>query len=133
MPTEPYSILVVDDLPDWRVTLRGLLTDEGYAVQVAGSSQEALALLAENHFDVAVLDVRLDETDEENKEGLDYLAVEIKKNWPEVKRIIITGYPTSESVNLALKPDEDGQRLVEDFVEKTDSDQLVQVVQNILA
>ena len=33
MTLEPYKILVVDDLADWRSTLRGLLNDAKYLVE----------------------------------------------------------------------------------------------------
>ena len=36
-PTTPYRILVVDDLADWRSTLRGLLNDAEYQVETAES------------------------------------------------------------------------------------------------
>jgi CheY-like chemotaxis protein len=53
-----HRILVVDDLPDWRKTLGGLLKDAGYEVQVAGSSAAALALLRSSHFDLALLETK---------------------------------------------------------------------------
>ncbi|MBI1881080.1 MAG: response regulator, partial [Chloroflexi bacterium] len=53
-------ILVVDDLPDWRKTLSGILLDEGYEVQTASSREESLRLLTAGRFHLAILDVRLD-------------------------------------------------------------------------
>ncbi len=60
------TILIVDDLPDWRATLSGILFDEGYQVRRTGSREEALQMLETERFHLAVLDVRLDETDEDN-------------------------------------------------------------------
>jgi len=80
MADKRHRILVVDDLPDWRETLGGLLVDAGYDILVACSYASALRLLAANHFDLAVLDIRLDETDDGNTDGLD-LAAEIKSRW----------------------------------------------------
>ena len=127
-----HKILVVDDLSDWRVTLGGLLEDEGYAVQVAGSSDAALSLLASDHFDLALLDMRLDETDESNTEGLD-LADKIRQRWPEVKVIIITGYGTSDTMKRAMEPDVQGRILVADYIPKTETEELVRVVRRVLA
>ncbi len=124
-------ILVVDDLPDWRKTLGGLLVDAGYDVQVTDSSAGALALLRAEPFDLAVLDMRLDETDEGNTEGLD-LAAEIKRHWPAIRTIIITGYGTEETVKRAMEPDVHGQKLVADFIPKTQTEELVQVVGRVL-
>ena len=127
-----HKILVVDDLPDWRVTLSGLLKDEGYAVQVAGSSDAALSLLASDHFDLALLDMRLDETDESNTEGLD-LADKIRQRWPEVKTVIITGYGTPDTLRRAMEPDAQGRMLVADYIPKTETEELVRVVRRVLA
>jgi two-component system, NtrC family, nitrogen regulation response regulator NtrX len=132
MPEKLYRILVVDDLPDWRSTLGGLLEDEGYEVQVAGSSSQALELLASNRFDLAVLDLRLDETDEGNTEGLN-LAAKIKKRLPEVKIVIITGYGTPEIMRKALEPDAEGDKLAANYVPKTETEDLVSVVRETLA
>jgi DNA-binding NtrC family response regulator len=126
------KILVVDDLPDWRMTLSGLLVEEGYEARAAGSVAEAIKLLEANHFDLALLDVRLDESDENNTEGLD-LAAEIKRRWPEVKTVIITGYGTPDTARRAMEPDKHGKRLVQDFIEKTQTDTLGQVVKRVLA
>jgi len=132
MTNSPHKILVVDDLPDWRKTLRGMLVDEGYDVQVADSSARALELLRANHFDLAVLDMRLDESDEDNTEGLD-LAAKIKQRWPTVKVVIITGYGTPDTLRQALEPDAQGQRLVANYIPKTETEGLIQVVQEVLA
>jgi DNA-binding NtrC family response regulator len=125
-------ILVVDDLPDWRKTLGGLLTDEGYAVDVAGSQEDALSLMKEKPFDLAVLDIRLDETDEENVEGLD-LGTQIQERWPETGIIFITGYETQETVARAMQPDASGKSLAVNFVPKTEAEDLVNLVRKALA
>lgn len=132
MTNKTNKILVVDDLPDWRNTISGVLVDEGYEVEVAASIQEALGLLDHTHFDLAVLDMRLDESDEENTEGLDILAKKIKENWPNVKSIILTGYSTPETQKRALERGIQGQSLVEDYVEKTETDDLVRTVKEVL-
>jgi two-component system nitrogen regulation response regulator NtrX len=128
---EKYRILVVDDLRDWRLTLRGLLADEGYEVEVAGSLPEALTFLESRSFDLALLDLRLDETDEDNTEGLT-LADKIKKSWPGVKVIIITGYGTPKIMREALEPNVEGQSLVADYVPKAETEDLVRIVRQTL-
>jgi CheY-like chemotaxis protein len=126
------KILVVDDLSDWRVTLGGLLEDAGYDVQVADSSASALNLLEADHFALAVLDMRLDESDEDNTEGLD-LAAKIKERWPAIGVVIVTGYGTQERMKRALEPDAGGRRLAVDYVPKTETEKLVGIVQQVLA
>jgi CheY-like chemotaxis protein len=127
-----HRILVVDDLPDWCATLSGLLVDEGYEVQVADSSAKAVRLLQTGQFDLAVLDVRLDETDEDNTEGLD-LAAQIKRRWPAVKVIVITGVGTQDTMERAMGSDSPGESLVEDYLPKTQAEQLPEFVSRVLA
>ncbi|MBN1933457.1 MAG: response regulator [Anaerolineae bacterium] len=132
MGDKQQKILVVDDLSDWRATLRGMLREEGYEVHVADSSSSALALLESDSFDLALLDVRLDETDEDNAEGLS-LASEISHRWPTVKIAIITGYGTQETIKLAMEPDLHGQKLATEFIFKTQTSDLVRIVQEVLS
>lgn len=132
MTNTRHKVLVVDDLPDWRMTLSGLLEDAGYDVKVADSSVKALELLRTDRFVLAVLDMRLDESDEDNTEGLD-LAAEIRQHWPAVRVVIITGNGTPDGMRRALKPDAQGQRLTADYIPKTRTEELIQVVRRVLA
>ena len=132
MTLEPCKILVVDDLADWRSTLRGLLNDAGYQVETAESFSSAIVWLESQRFDLALVDVRLDETDEDNAAGLD-LAEEIKQRWPLTEIIIITGYGTPERLQRAMAPDAQGHRLADEYVPKTQTEDLVQAVQRVLA
>ncbi len=97
------KILVVDDLPDVRKTVSGLLRDEGYLVRAAASRQEALEILENERFHIAVLDVRLDESDEYNQDGMELLA-EINQCYPAITVIMLTGYADVEMVRKALLP-----------------------------
>lgn len=121
------KILVVDDLPDVRATVSGLLSDAGYEVQSASSKNEALHILKTEHFGVAILDIRLDETDEDNKDGL-LLMHEIKNRHPKIATVILTGYADVKMVREALQPDQSGNSLAFGFLEKTELDQLCEYV-----
>lgn len=120
-------ILVVDDLPDWRVTLSGLLSDAGYAVRSVSSRSEALQLLETERFHIAVLDARLDESDEENQEGLDLMRA-LKQRDPATAAIIFTGHATVKMVQNALQPMESGADSAFAFLEKTENDRLIPFV-----
>jgi DNA-binding NtrC family response regulator len=120
-------ILVVDDVVDWQKTLSGLLTDEGHDVVAVGDRKSALEAVQASEFDLAVIDVRLDESDEDNIAGLG-LAQEVKGVRAELPVIIITGYPSQGTISLARKPDDRGQKLAVDFVLKADVDELVDIV-----
>ena len=126
-------ILVLDDLADWRATLRGLLEDWGYTVHTAGSTEQALRLLENTPVDLALLDIRLDETDEGNTEGLSLASV-IKERWPDIKVVVITGYDTPDVLQKAMQPDLQGHSLVADYLPKVDTnDKLIQVIEKVLA
>ncbi len=125
------SILIVDDLPDWRRALSGLLADEGFSVQTTGSAREAIALLGASSFDLAIVDVRLDDSDEGNEEGLN-LAAEIGRRWPAVRVIIVTGYDTPTVVRRALEMNACGQRLAVDYVPKSQAVTLPQIARDAL-
>lgn len=126
------KILVVDDLQDWRQTLGGLLKDAGYRVEVADSTGTAMETIASNGFDLALIDIRLDESDEDNVEGLE-LAEKIRERWPEMKIIIITGYGTPERMKRAMEPDARGQRLASEYIPKTQTEELVSTVEGVLS
>ncbi|MBM3155114.1 MAG: response regulator [Chloroflexi bacterium] len=121
-------VLIVDDLPDVRATLSGLLSDEGYDVRSASSMVEALEMLATERFHVAVLDVRLDDADEDNKDGL-LLMYEIKAKYPTIAVIILTGYADVKMVQEALQPNREGVAPAFAFLEKTDVDRLSEYVE----
>ena len=120
-------VLVVDDLPDVRTTLSGLLSDEGYEVRSAPSRVEALQMLDVERFHVAVLDVRLDEADEDNQDGL-LLMHEIREKDSTVAIIILTGYANVKMVREALQPDHEGVSPAFGFLEKSEVDQLPEYV-----
>ncbi len=127
------NILVVDDMADWRTTFHGLLQDEGYYVEVAESSQQALALLVGNVFTLAVLDPRLDEASKEDATGID-LAKTIGEQWPEIVTIIVTGYETDDTFMESIKPRPKGDKFVYKYLLKMDAaDLLVPTIKEALA
>jgi len=124
-------VLIVDDVPDVRATLSGLLADEGYDVRSASSRVEALQMVDAERFHVAVIDVRLDEAHEDNQDGL-LLMDEIRKKYPNVAIIILTGYANVKMVQEAQQPDCDGVAPAFGFLEKSEVDQLPEYVSRAL-
>ncbi|MEP6485141.1 MAG: sigma-54 dependent transcriptional regulator [Rudaea sp.] len=57
------TILVVDDEPDIRNTVKEILQDEGYAVLLAADAAEAREVRLRDHPDVALLDIWMPGTD----------------------------------------------------------------------
>ena len=108
------KVLIVDDYADWRGLLSGLLEREGHWVHVVATKEEALAYIAENKdLDLAVLDIRLIDVDENNEDGIHLLA-EIRRQLSFTRVIMVTGYGTMETQRKAFK-----QYRVFDFFSKT--------------
>src|SRR5258707_13807943 len=55
----PFSVLVVDDEPALRKTIRASLAASGYAVQEAGTGGEAVGAIQRQVFDLGLLDVNM--------------------------------------------------------------------------
>lgn len=64
------KILVVDDEKNIRALFRDELEDEGYEVITAGGGQEALKKIREEHPDLVLLDIRM-----EDMTGIEVLEV----------------------------------------------------------
>ncbi|MFC1646599.1 sigma-54-dependent transcriptional regulator [Candidatus Omnitrophota bacterium] len=90
-------ILIVDDEPLIRRSLSELLTMEGYSVSSASNGREALGLLKTYTADIVISDMKMPEMD-----GLQLLK-EVKKNYPNIQVIMITGYGSIESAVEAMK------------------------------
>ena len=123
------QILVVDDIYDWRITISMVLEEVGCSVKGAASARQALEMLVLESFQIAILDVRLDESDEYNGDGL-WLMHEINRNYPLMKVIIMTGYSAFDYVGEALRPNQFGKSSAFYFLEKDELDKLVEVVKN---
>ena len=97
------KVLIVEDYTDWRDLLSGMLQREGLDVETAGSLQEAQDFLQKSKdLDLAILDIRLVETDETNEDGLRLLS-EIHKKQEFTKVIMITGHGTMEMQRKAFR------------------------------
>jgi len=91
------SVLVVDDEQNFAALLETVLTDRGYKVQTAMSGEAALKLAAQAAFDLALLDIRMGQTN-----GLSLLG-ELKQRLPKIKVIMITAYPTPDSYRQSFQ------------------------------
>jgi DNA-binding NtrC family response regulator len=93
----PPRVLVVDDEAVVRSGIGRVMERQGLAVRLAASSEEALQLMAEEPFAVALLDIRMPGMD-----GVELLK-HIRRSHPQTMVIMITGYPTMESAIECLK------------------------------
>lgn len=90
------SILVVDDEENFLTLLKWFLTQRGYDVYTALSADDALSLIQEHTFDIALLDIKLGSGD-----GLRLLE-QMTERSPELKVIMMTAYPTVGSLKQAF-------------------------------
>jgi len=117
------EILIVDDEPDIRMLVQGILSDEGYETSIAGDSDSALAAFRTRRPSAVILDVWLQGS---RLDGLEILKV-VHEEDPTVPVIMISGHGTIETAVGAL------QHGAYDFIEKPfQSDRLLVVVRRAL-
>ena len=91
------KILILDDEPGIRKFLQLALSKNGYEVRAMASPNEALNLLKEEIYDIAVVDLKMPELD-----GITVLK-KMKKIVPDITVIMITAFATVESAIEAMK------------------------------
>ena len=116
------KLLVVDDEAIVRDSLSKWFGEEGYEVGVAQGASEALARLAEQRWDAALVDIKMPGTD----------GIELQRRFrevdPELITIIMTGYASVDTAVQALKNG------AYDYVTKPfDPEEIAHLVKNALA
>jgi len=95
----PPRILVVDDDPQVRDLLTGILADEGLSVTAVADGTAATALLDTREFSLVIMDVRLG-LGQDGREVIERARL----TQPELKSLYISG----GTAGLAYNPDLDG-------------------------
>tara|TARA_B100000902_G_C27319735_1_gene923587 strand:+ start:2565 stop:3896 length:1332 start_codon:yes stop_codon:yes gene_type:complete len=101
------NILVIDDEIDICNNIKAILTDEGYNIQVAHNSDDALSYINKHSYSLIILDVWLDNS---KYDGLEILK-RIRKN-ESVPIIVISGHG---NIDMAVSAIKDGAN---EFIEK---------------
>jgi two-component system, NtrC family, nitrogen regulation response regulator NtrX len=118
-----HEILIVDDEPDIRMLIDGILQDEGYEVRGAGDADAAIAAFRARRPSLVILDVWLQGS---RMDGLGLLEA-FHSEQPQVPAVMISGHGTIEMAVGAI------QRGAYDFIEKPfQSDRLLLVVRRAL-
>lgn len=91
------NILIVDDELIVRDSLAKWFREEGYQVGTAENAHQALAMLARQDWDIALVDIKMPDMD-----GIQ-LQTRFREVKPELKVIIMTGYASVETAVSALK------------------------------
>jgi DNA-binding NtrC family response regulator len=94
---EKMKMMLVDDEERFLLTTKKLLAKKGYDVQTAVSGANALEILRAQNVHVVILDVKMPGMD-----GIETLKA-IKKLYPLVEVIMLTGHATVESAVDGLK------------------------------
>ncbi len=94
---EHPSILVVDDELLIRDLLYDFFQDHGWDITVAESGEKALEILQKKKVDVLLTDLRMPAMD-----GM-ALTGRVRKSFPDIPVVIMTGYPSVESAVSALR------------------------------
>ncbi len=113
------SILIVDDERDIRELIGDILRDEGYAVRLAGNSDDCMSEINAEPPALMILDIWLKDS---RMDGIDILK-SVKRDNPDVPVVIISGHGNIEIAVAAIKQG------AYDFIEKPfNIDQLMVVV-----
>jgi len=91
------TVLLVDDEENTRTALSIALTREGYQVLSASSGEMGIEVLDGNPVDIVVTDMKMP-----GVTGMELLQY-VRKHYPEIMVIVITGYASVESAITAMK------------------------------
>jgi DNA-binding response OmpR family regulator len=91
-----YKILVVDDDENIRNTMKTILSDKGYIVDLAVNGKEAIRKTDSTAYNVVLLDIRLPDM-----EGVEILK-KMHDTVPKTRKIMLTGFPTQQNAITAL-------------------------------
>jgi len=117
------EILIVDDEPDIRDLIGGVLEDENYTVRTASTAERALTAISERKPELVILDVWLQGSGMDGLEMLRYL----QSIDPIMPVIVISGHGSIETAVTAIR------RGAYDFLEKPfKADRLLVIVERAL-
>ena len=105
-------ILIVDDDDTIRSTMKAILEDEGYEVDLASSGKEGVEKSKEASYNIALLDIRLPDM-----EGVQLLKL-MKPAVPRTRKIMVTGYPSTQNAIEALNKNADAYLIKPVDIEK---------------
>ena len=93
------EILIIDDNSEIRVILDEILTENGYKTRLAANYNQALSEIDKKLPDIAIIDVKLDKSENDGIE----LLTHIKKKNKDIPVIIISGHANIEMAIKSLK------------------------------
>ena len=94
--TGAIRLLLIDDEVGYVNVLSNRLSKRSFLVDKATSGAEALQILRQKNFDVAVLDLKMEDMD-----GIEILKI-MKKMAPEIAVIMLTGHGSAEAAQEGI-------------------------------
>lgn len=93
---DDLRVLVVDDEPVVTRSAERVLHEEGYFVESARNGREAMLRTELSHYDLLLTDLRMPEMD-----GISLIR-QMRRSRPATGIVVITGYPSQETIEEAL-------------------------------
>ena len=116
---EPFRVLIVDDEEELVLTLAERLTIRGFQVETATTGEDALRRVADNGFNVAVLDVKMPGID-----GLE-LTTEMKQRYPDLPIILFTGHGSDADAKRGME-----EGAFDYIIKPVDIEELIQKIEH---
>jgi DNA-binding NtrC family response regulator len=95
----PLTVLSLDDDPDFREYIAGVLKGEGHSITTVATPDELYRKASELQPDVITLDMKM------GKHSGEEVLGEIRSRWPKQCVIVVTGYPSLDSMRETFKQD----------------------------
>lgn len=95
----PMSIVALDDDADFRQYIAGVLEADGHDVRTAGTSEEFIAACSQRLPELVLLDMNM------GRESGERVLEDVRRRWPKLAVIVVTGYPTLDSMRQTFKQD----------------------------
>ena len=98
-PAAPLSIVALDDDADFRQYLGDALRTDGHDVRAAGTPDECFRFCEERLPDIVLLDMKM------GRHSGEAVLQDLCKRWPRLCVVVITGYPSLETMRRTFKQD----------------------------
>lgn len=95
----PLSILALDDDQDFREYIEGILSSDGHDVRTVSTPESLYSAAELDRPDVILLDIKMGIHSGEK------VLSEIKSRWPKQCVVVVTGYPSLDSMRETFKQD----------------------------
>ena len=97
--SDALSVVALDDDEDFRDYIRSVLEREGHDVRVVATPDDFFAACEDRLPDLVLLDIKM------GRHSGEAVLAEIRKRWARLCVIVVTGYPSLETMRKTFKQD----------------------------